>query len=130
MLHTEEFRRCLILLDVPGIRRLWAHVAPGLPQPATDQDALHSMHLARVAMKTLPAALKDYSEAWLRERGTGRVAHAVGISVKSISGREDRAADVREAMSDAVLLAIKDGVDLAAEPGEVKRRMMSARARA
>ncbi len=118
-----------------GIRRLWQHVSPHLPQPATDDEALHTMHLARVGMKNLPQKLRTYSETWLKERETGRVIHAVGIAVGMQadwrnSRRAERFLNVRGEMEHAVVIAVNDGVDLATESVEVKKRIMTAREKA
>ncbi len=134
--HAAEFRRCLEMIDVKGVRRLWRHVSPHLPQPKDDDDALYTIHLARVAMKdAIAPALRQYSEAWLNERKVGRVAHAVGIAVGMKADWEDpRLAEqflnVRGEMEHAVTTAIADGVELETESVEVKARMMLARERA
>lgn len=128
--HGELFRDYLINLDVAGMRRLWAAVSPHLPQPDTDDDVLTTMHAARVQMKLLPDALKDYSAAWLKERRIGRIVSTVGISVLAPERRAKQAANIREAMSDAVQNSVKAGLDLDVDAREVKRRMMVARERA
>lgn len=128
--HAAEFRRCLVELDVAGIRRLWRATAPHLPQPADDGEALETLHRARAASRTLPARLVDYSRDWLAERETRRVAHAVGIAVAAPPHRAERAEAARQAMEGAVIDAMRAGVDLATEPAEIRRRMMRARARA
>ena len=130
MTHSAEFRRCLIDLDVPGVRRLWQHVAPHLPQPKTADETLNTMHLARSKMQTLPVEMRAYSEKWLAERRTGRIALAVGIAVKAPPHRMSEALAKRHAMSEAVLGAVRDGVRLDTEAHEVTRRMKLARARA
>lgn len=135
MEHSQEFLRCLTTLDIPGVRKLWHHVAPHLHQPQTDEEALHTLHLARSRMeKQLPASLVTYSKNWLQERQTGRIAHAVGIAV-GFHGEPDkrkinRALNTRGEMEHAVAVAIQDGVDLEFESDEVKRRMMVAREKA
>lgn len=133
MEHSAEFRRALVECDVRAIRRLWQHVSPHLPQPKDDAAALIAIHMARVKMTTLPAKLREYSEAWLSERRTGRIAHAVGIAVgfanETNPKKIARSIEIREAMSDAVERAVVAGVDLATETAEVRRRMMRARER-
>lgn len=69
--HAAEFRRCLEQLDVPGIRKLWAHVSPHLAQPKTDLEALTTLHIARTQAESLPLRLRQYSYKWLRERDVG-----------------------------------------------------------
>lgn len=135
MRHSAEFLRCLVECDVVGARRLWHHVAPNMPQPKNDEEALITIHLARVQIDSLPEQARQYSAAWLSEREIGRVAHAVGIAVGWPSGskeprRREKALNTRMVMENAVSDAIKAGVDLATESTEIKRRMMAARARA
>lgn len=67
--HSAEMRRCLIALDVEGIRRLWKHVAPNMPQPESDNEALISMHMSRTAAEFVPFKLRAYSHAFLRDNG-------------------------------------------------------------
>jgi len=96
LLHAAEFRRCLIQMDVSGMMKLWAHVAPHLGSQSLE-DALISMHIARCEMKRIAPKLRRYSQAWLLDRGYRKidgkwvsglppvdvVAAAVGIAVKS-----------------------------------------------
>lgn len=98
-----------------------------MPQPENDEAALLALHLARSQTRSLPARSRAYSDAWLAERQTGQIAHAVGIGVKSLGGDTRRVVEIREAMEDAVVRSVKDGVDLATEAQEVKRRMLRAR---
>jgi hypothetical protein len=131
MHHQREILRCLTVLDIAGMRKVWKEMSPHLDQPESDWDALHTMHEARVLMKTLSPQQKCYSEHWLREhKNKMRVAAAVGIIVKSMSnaGRE-RARDVQHEMSEAVLLAIRDGVDIEHDVPELHQRMKRARQR-
>lgn len=129
--HAAEFRRCLVELDIVGMRRLWNHVSPHLPQPKTDADVVMTMHAARVQMATLPEDKRAYSEAWLSERGLlDRVVTTVGISVVAPSRRRKQALAIRHAMSESVLDSYKAGIDLDKDAVEVKRRMMIARDRA
>jgi hypothetical protein len=128
--HAAEFRRCLVDLDVVGICKLWQHVSPHLPQPASNDETLFALHVARTKTPNLPPKLLAYSKAWLAERERRRFAHAVGIAVGAPPWREKQAIAIREAMSDAVTRAIKDGVDLETESGEIKRRMLVARQKA
>lgn len=135
--HGPEFRRCLIQMDVDGLVKLWRHVAPHLAdQPA--RDILISMHIARCEMRSLAPSLKDYSEAWLLERGyrkiEGRwingpepqeaIAGAVGIAVKSSDPLV--AKRIHRAMDDALQNALARGI---IEAPIQKERMLQARAR-
>lgn len=129
--HAAEFRRCLLELDVAGMRRLWRHVSPELPQPATAEECLHTMHLARLKLTGIPARARRYSEDWLFSNTTrARISHAVGIAVSAPPHRQAQALEIRHAMSEAVTLAIRDGVDIDKEAPEVRKRMMLARERA
>lgn len=68
--YGPEFRRCLVDLDIEGMRRLWKHCAPHLYQ-MNEAGTLTAMHLARTNMETLPYKDKVYSQNWLNERGIG-----------------------------------------------------------
>lgn len=126
--HAAEFRRCLVQLDIEGIRRLWAHVSPNLPQPKDDAEALHTLHLARTKCDNLPLKLRAYSQAWLDERvRRPAIANAVGVAVLAPAHRMRRALDIRHDMLNAVDVAYRDGVDLDKEAAEVTRRMNIAR---
>lgn len=69
--HAAEFRRCLIELDVTGVRKLWAEVSPHLPQPKSIKETLFTLHMARTEAQSVPLGLRQYSHRWLRERGFG-----------------------------------------------------------
>lgn len=124
--HNNEFLRCLTTLDVAGIRKLWQHVSPGLPQPKTDHEALATMHIARTVSKAVPAKARLYSHDWLLDHGMPsqlpdellpparrqekRIVGAVGISVNSRSPElQPVAKAVEKAMSDAVADAYDAG---------------------
>lgn len=124
--HANEFKRCLVELDVQGIRRLWNHVSPNLPQPKNDDEALHTMHLARTKMKGLHPKLVKYSKAFLAERARSKVVTGVGIAVHAPVWRQAHALEVRSAMEHAVMSAYKEGVDLDTEAAEVSKRMQQA----
>lgn len=143
MHHHAEMRRCLEDVDVAGIRALWAHVSPNLPQPKTDDQALVVLHHARTQAQSIPLKLRAYSHRWLLERGypTGlpdqlkpsaerlypRVEGAVGISVNIRGPLAPAAPLIRVAMEDAVKECYADGhktTDI------VKPRMMEARSKA
>jgi hypothetical protein len=63
-----EFRRCMLELDVPGARLLWAAVHPGWDQPTSDEEMLILLHMARARAKSAPWRLRNYSKRWLKER--------------------------------------------------------------
>jgi hypothetical protein len=125
VLHQQEIKRCLLELDVSGIRKVWGDAAPHLDQPDSDWEALRAMHMARVQMKNISPQAKRYSEHWLKElKGKTRIAASVGIVVGTLR-RDDRerAEHVKAEMVEAVLLAHREGVDLDLEAPEVQRRM-------
>lgn len=68
--HANEFRRCLVDCDVTGLMKLWRHVAPQLHQ-FDEKGTLAALHMARAEANTIPLALRQYSDRWLRERGLG-----------------------------------------------------------
>ena len=129
--HAAEFRRCLVHLDVPGARKLWAHVHPGWDQPANDYEMLVLLHLARVRAKSVHPILRQYSKEWLRERETGGYAKSVGVAVANAHSPTGwlrrKARGIRDAMGYSVQQSIKAGIDIDDEAFEVRRRMLQAR---
>src|SRR5262245_63403080 len=105
MQHSAELRRCLLDVDVAGIRKLWRHVAPHLPQPETDYEACAAIHMARTQATFLTVDARCYSHAWLRDENLPSQLpdwlkpkaermypvgfSAVGISVSTANGREN-----------------------------------------
>lgn len=69
--YADDFRACLIDLDVSRVRKLWAHVSPHLTQPADDYETLFTLHMARTEAQSVPLSLRQYSHRWLAERGFG-----------------------------------------------------------
>ena len=136
-MHSEHLRRCLIELDVPGIRRIWAAVAPHAPPPS---DALAAIHMARTCAESIPFRLRAYSHRWLTERALPSqlpdalkpkaerifpvIVGSVGISVNS--KHIEVKAGVLGAMEGAVLDCYANGDE---EPALVKRQMFEARDR-
>lgn len=124
MQHAEELNRCLREVDLEGVRRLWKHIAPHLPQPESDDECLVAVHMARVRMKSIHPHLQEYSKRWLKERENRKVVSAVGVIVGTTSPRNKaRAEDLRGELGHTVMVAYNDGVDLDVEAPEVKRRM-------
>lgn len=137
---NDEFRKILIALDANAARRAWSVVAPHLPQPATDAEALVCLHMARTAAETIPPKHRFYSHRWLTDNGypSGlpdrlrppaermypKKVDAVGVAVKS-AVPEIRTA-ITGAMSDAVADCYANGDR---DPLIVKPQMMAARAR-
>lgn len=68
--HSAEFRRCLIELDVDGVMKLWEHIAPHLAIMSR-KEALYTLHMARTDAKSVPLHMRQYSTKWLRDRGLG-----------------------------------------------------------
>jgi hypothetical protein len=129
--YAAEFRRCLVDLDVPGARRLWAHVHRGWDQPASDYEMLVLLHMARTRARSIHPLLKDYSRRWLKERETGGVAASVGVATLNANSEDKwtrrRSRNIRDAMSDSAARSIKAGIDPDREAFEVRRRMLAAR---
>ena len=139
-MKNDEFRKITIALDANSARRAWSVIAPHLPQPATDAEALVCLHMARTAAQTIPPRLRYYSHRWLTDHGYPsqlpdrlrapaermypRKVDAVGVAVRS------QFLEVREAitgaMSDATADCYANGDR---DPLIVKPRMMAARAR-
>lgn len=68
-MYAGDFQRCLAECDVAGIRRLWRHVQPNLPQPGSDFEALATIHRARTETRSLSLQLRAYSHRWLLDNG-------------------------------------------------------------
>lgn len=135
MMH-EHFREAIERLDVGLARKIWAHAMPHLPQPATDDEALLSMHVARTAMQSMRFRLRAYSHAWLIDRGLPsqlpdhlrrhaermypQPVAAVGIAVRNTTAV---ALAIRRAMEHAVLDAGVNNSNL------TKRAILAARAK-
>jgi hypothetical protein len=131
-------RRCLVDLDVPGIRAIWAKISPHLPQPKTDGEALAALHAARTASESVPLRMRAYSHRWLTERQLPsqlpdrlkpsaeqicpRVATSVGIAVGS------PIPVVRDCIRGAMEYAVHDCyANGDTDPAIVKPQMMEAR---
>ena len=141
-MHHGEFARCLAECDVVGIRRLWQHVSPHLPQPHSDREALLAIHHARTQAQSFSLRLRAFSHAWLLDHGYPsalpdelkpkaermypRVVEGVGISCTGASeiGRAT-APIVQSAMAEAVMDIYAD--DNHPDPVKVKARMMERR---
>lgn len=137
----EHFRGALEQCDVALVRKMWSHIAPNMPQPQTDHDALVQIHYARTLAVAIKFRLRAYSHCWLSERGLPSgmpdwlkpraqrmypvVVSSVGIAVRGNSEVGRRIAPIiQRAMSDAVNDAYAEGRQ---EPSFVKARMMEAR---
>lgn len=135
--HAEEMRRCLVDFDIDGIRKLWRHVSPNMPQPESDAEALISIHMARTATERLPFRFRAYSHSWLTERKYPsqlpdelkpraermypRIVSAVGICVASVSNRKtDYHRYVMGKLADVVENFYADGIE---DPIPIKAAM-------
>jgi hypothetical protein len=144
-MYSTELRRYLEAGDVTGVRRLWQHEFPHLPQPQDDEEALVVLHMARTAAATIPLNLRAYSYRWLLDHGFPsqlpdelkpaaermypKVVTAVGISVNATSELLRPAmAEIHKAMEDAVLEAYGDGKE--GDVQHIRNRMKEARERA
>lgn len=124
--YSAAVRRCFETLDVSLMRKLWKHIAPHMPQPKNDEEALVTLHMARTSCDAIDAKLRMYSHAWLRERSYPSqlpdhmkasaerlypiVVKAVGTSINSFSGViKPVLGEVRQAVKDAVLEIHADG---------------------
>lgn len=139
--YADDFRRCLEQVDTAGIRRLWQHVSPHLPQPATDAEALVSIHAARTASEAITFKMRAYSHRWLTDNGYPslmpdhlkpgaereypKIASAVGISVNSsMAEMKPVAKFIESEISAAIAESYDDGIT---DPTAVKARMVEAR---
>jgi hypothetical protein len=133
----DHFRQALEELDIPLLRKMWAHAKPHMPQPENDVDALVVAHIARTSVPMIRFRHRAYSHAWLIERGLPSqlpdrlrpraeriypvIVPGVGIAVRHST---PVSLAIRRAMENAVYDA---GV---ADPALTKRAIMAARAKA
>ena len=137
---NAEFRAILIEADAAKARAAWATIAPHLPQPLTDLEALMCLHMARTRADTIDDRKRFYSHRWLLDHGLPsglpdhlrpsaermypRKVDAVGVAVSS--SFSEVAAAVSTAMSNAVFDCYANGDR---DPLIVRPQMMAARAR-
>ncbi len=67
--HSALMRLYLETQDVAGLRRLWAHMAPHLPQPKSDYDVQVMLHSARTKSVSMAFKARAYSHQWLVANG-------------------------------------------------------------
>jgi len=144
MSHQETFRRALEEHDVETCWRIWAHVAPNMPQPKSEAEARAIMHHACTQTPIIAFRSRAYSHRWLLDHGLPsglpdnlrpaaereypKVVDAVGIAVASLSDAMAPAVPiVRGAMESVVLEHYADGVR---DPEIIKPRMIEARDKA
>lgn len=137
---NAEFRQILIDADAAKARSAWSSIAPHLPQPKDDVEALACLHIARTAAQTIPPRLRYYSHRWLLEHGYPsqlpdrlrapaermypKKVDAVMVAVRSQFPEVKEA--ITGAMNDAVADCYANGDR---DPLIVKPQMMAARAR-
>lgn len=136
-------RQVLEECDIAGARALWAQISPNMPQPANDDEALVSLHMARTQSDFLRFKLRAHSHHWLAERGFPSqlpdalrpkaermypvIVHAVGVAVKTASSSHRALGQaIQRAMSDA---ALECYADRKTDPEFVRARMLEARAK-
>lgn len=141
MKSGEVMRRCLEEHDVQTIRRLWAEVAPLMPQPKTDAEAEAIMHHACTQCYVVTLKSRAYSHRWLLDHGLPSglpdklrpraermypvIADVIGIACGSASEAMRPALPIiRGAMETVVLDHYADGVK---DPLVIKPRMLDAR---
>ena len=144
-MYSTELRRYLEAGDVSGVRHLWQHEFPHLPQPQDDEEALVVLHMARTLSDSMTLKLKAYSHRWLLDHGFPsqlpdelkplaeriypKVVTAVGLSVNTESELlKPVMAEVQKAMEGAVLEAYGDGKE--GDIPHIRKRMKEARERA
>jgi len=139
---NDHFRQALLDLDLSLLRKMWAQIAPGMPQPKTDAECLTTAHMARTAMNKMPLKARAYSYRWLTERGLPtqlpddlkpeaermypQMVEAVAISCKTLTPSLRPAfAQVEKAMHEVVLDAYAS--EKSVDPVKLKAAMMEAR---
>lgn len=139
---AEAMRRCLEEMDVEGARSLWTLIAPNMPQPKSNFEAMIMLHMARTQMKRLTPRQRYYSHRWLldhnqlsqlpdaekpaAERMYPQVVSSVGIAIKSTSElTKPIVPHIRGAMENAVLEAYADG--RRDDISHIRQRMREAR---
>jgi hypothetical protein len=144
MAAADALRETLIAGDHRQMARIWAEAFPHLPPLETDEAAEIAMHRARTEAESVPLSLRAWSHRWMVERGypsglpdrlrpsaeqlSPKVAEMVGIFVKPASeATAPAAAEIRQAMTDAVSEAYADG---RTDPAFVRARIAGARKRA
>jgi hypothetical protein len=135
-------KQCLEEMDVEGIRSLWHLIAPNMPQPKNNLEAMATMHMARTNMQILTQRQRYYSHRWLldhnmisllpdaekpsAERMYPQVVSSVGISVNTGSElAKPIIPHIQSAMENAVLEAYADGMK--DDIPHIRKRMSEAR---
>lgn len=141
--YAPAYRAALAQCDVPLVRKLWQHLAPHMPQPSSDAEALATIHIARTQCEALPPSQRIWSHRWLTERNipsslpdhmrpsaeqvVPRIIKAVGNSVNfSSSLLKPVETPVRQAINHAILDIHADDPDFS-DDDLIRRRMNEAR---
>lgn len=144
MVHARLMRDYLERCDVTGVRKLWAAIAPHLPQPANDYQTMVMVHRARTEAATVSLRQRAYSHQWLlanglpsglpprlrprAERMDFAFAFGVGVALKTCGtgAKQQVGALLQRAMGDAVEAAFAEGDT---RPEVLRERMAEARER-
>ena len=119
-------KSCLEEMDVEGVRSLWHLIAPNMPQPKSDMEAMVTLHMARTTALFLSPRQRYYSHRWLldhncmsllpdnekpsAERMYPQIVSSVGISVNTSSAlMKPVVPHIQNAMENAVHEAYADG---------------------
>lgn len=146
--HSTLFRQYLETCDIEGVRKLWRHVAPHLPQPHGDFQVQVMIHSARTQAESIAPRLRAYSHQWLKanglpsqlpehlkpaaERMDFRFAFGVGIGMKTTSAgsgevkamKQQLGREIQRAMGRAVEEAFADN---RTDADHLRARMREAR---
>lgn len=137
-----HFATAVETLDVALLRRMWAHVAPNMPQPRDDVQALATAHYARTLMGRVKFDLRAYSHAWLLERALPsglpdnlrpRAQRVYPVTVGSVGIAVRGSTEIGRVVAPLILGAMEYAVKESYadghkdEPKVVKGRMMEAR---
>ena len=114
MTDFAAFRRCLLTLDVAGMARLWRNAAPHLHQPQSADEVVETMHRARVASRSMPAAARDYSARWLEERARMQTMEAVGVATSA------KDPELRDALLGGMTRAVRAALAGGIAPSDAK----------
>ena len=106
--------------------RLWRTASPHLHQPQTADEVMETMHRARVAARSIPAAARAYSARWLEERARMQTMEAVGVATSAKDpGLRDA---LLTGMTRAVQAALDDGI-APSDAAELRPLILDARAK-
>lgn len=141
--HARLFREYLDACDVIGVRHLWQHIAPHLPQPKNDFETMVMIHRARTETIAVPLAKRAYSHHWLVQNGLPsglpdhlkpkaerygyKFAYGVGIGMK-VAGNDPTKRALAKAVQTAMGRAVSEAFADGRTDGEhLRRRMLEAK---